>query len=842
MDQHHGESIYMEARRSHSYDESFLYYNEQQRQQQQHHHPQPTSALYRPFHTTGLPQQREGPPLTISRDDMALGTTVLSPLGRFRAQYEQQKQGRPFVPMVTPPDNDTDSVPFDQRMDDRVQKSHVYQHYMLSDRSAKPFDEISQEPMEDYQKPVIQSRVHGPHRSEAQETDFHQPPNHPVDPRFRLPPVRVSKPALDAGVEDEEGLQDEQHVYDSEPPSLKRITKQELHDLNLSPGSGKVSTLAHPPESPMHARMQGIEDAYEEFGNASIRGNTTEEDDSLFDFGEKQRQKHQAGRRNFKKKTLPSTGDETSEDGCVNEPSTSLALRSQEAWKRKSARQPKNKVDEAQHVSFSSNTPSVHRYNDTYTTEASTLGGASLNSEYTKSMESEVEDAIKDIFLIGTGTGNQPGRRKLKYRPDMRRRLRWEKTHPDDDTLESEDEPTGVKTEKRIVVHGAPPAKSASNGKQGNEDSRAIIRNITPREEKKEAEGDALLGAWNMVETGLQAVGAAFGIDAGDDETAATFDDSSRGQGYDSETIDTEQPKPTTRPSRKSRTSHRSSIEESYDSSGGQSRSSVKVKSPVPADSTFLDYWSDAILGNSRPTFDNDPSGKEAPGNGEEGKRSKQIVGTSPKTSLISSPKNGEKQGKVLPSLDKDLRLIELAVESARSFHKLRGLVYDESDVDIVADIKFIVADLQLPLGLIFQENDSGCWVTKVLTDGSAIKKSIQVGDQLAAIDGKSAIRLNVEDIAIAIRQKKSKPFELTFLRYIGPIRAAAGATVEEEGYEIKARLAAAEAEHTTKGRKHRKQKPKMVNGEAAANMEQTPEDSHLKDRRRFRLFGRKNR
>ena len=173
----------------------------------------------------------------------------------------------------------------------------------------------------------------------------------------------------------------------------------------------------------MHARMRGIDDTYEEFGNAS-KGNTTEEDDSLFDFGGKQRPKQQQqqgsqDRRNAKKKILPRVGDETSEDGG-DEPSASLALRTQEAWKRKSARQPKNNknintyTDESQqHVSFSATNPLIHRYNEN-ATEASTLAGASLNSEYTKSIESEVEDAIKDIFLIGSGTGNNPGRRKLK--------------------------------------------------------------------------------------------------------------------------------------------------------------------------------------------------------------------------------------------------------------------------------------------------------------------------------------------------------------------------------------------------------------------------------------------
>eukprot|EP00977_Amphora_coffeiformis_P003333 scaffold620_cov169-Amphora_coffeaeformis.AAC.3 len=881
MDVHSAETAYtMEARRSHSYDESFLYYGEGQQahhqQRNQDHPPLQTSKSAGDHRRPPLfqQQQREGPPWT-SRDDIALGTTVVSPLGRFRAQYEQQQQqqhGRPLIPTVSPTD-DAESVPFDQQSDDDDRHHHfnskprVYHPTLSSDRSAKPFDEESQGPMvEEYRKPVIQSRVHGPHRSPInKETDLSKQQQF-VDPRFHMPPVRVSKPALDAGVEDEDAPHDEQTEYDSEPPSLQQHGKHH-YQTHLSPGS----MLAHPSGSPMRARMRGIDDAYEEFGNASTKGNTTEEDDSLFDFGGKQRQKQQQqqanqNRRNAKKKFAPTGGDETSEDGG-NEPCTSLALRTQEAWKRKSARQPKNSNNtpaDEQHVSFSATNPLIHRYNEN-ATEVSTLAGASLNSEYTKSMESEVEDAIKDIFLIGSGTGNNPGRRKLN-RPDMRRRLRWEHAHPDDDndddTIESDDDDgaAATSTEKRIVVHGGPKANNAKGKPSSNNDnatsnknSRAIIRNITPRDEKKDTEGDALLGAWTVVESGLQAVGAALGIDGGDDETEMTFDDSR--QGYDSETIDTDQRKPSPRQTRgkTSKSARTSSMDLSSEySGGGQSRSSAEGEppsAPTPkttekksptAEGNLFDYWSSALLGNPPKPVANDSSGNESSSKGIEARRSSGAVGAASKNSIVSS-RSSEKQERTLPSLDKDLRLIELAVQSARSYHKMKGLVYDESDVDIVTDIKFIVVDLSLPLGLIFQENESGCWVTKVLTDGSAIKKSIQVGDQLAAIDGKSAIRLNVEDIAVAIRQKKSRPFELTFLRYIGPLRPASSVT-EEEGYEVKARLTAAESEQKARGRQLRKEKGNGSTRAAveAATDEQDVEDSPTREKRRFRFFGRK--
>jgi len=149
----------------------------------------------------------------------------------------------------------------------------------------------------------------------------------------------------------------------------------------------------------------------------------------------------------------------------------------------------------------------------------------------------------------------------------------------------------------------------------------------------------------------------------------------------------------------------------------------------------------------------------------------------------------GERRGRNLqpaPSLEEDVRLVDLALQAARSMHKLRGFEYDESnEINIASDIRFSVVDLSLPLGLIFQENETGCWVTKVLPDGSAAKcQFIEVGDQLAAIDGVSAIKMSVDDIAGLIRRKSSE-IELTFLRYVGPWRPAEG-TVAEEGYEVR--------------------------------------------------------
>ena len=68
-------------------------------------------------------------------------------------------------------------------------------------------------------------------------------------------------------------------------------------------------------------------------------------------------------------------------------------------------------------------------------------------------------------------------------------------------------------------------------------------------------------------------------------------------------------------------------------------------------------------------------------------------------------------------------------------------------------------------------ENDGGCFVTKIAPDGSAARSGgVEVGDQLAAINGQRSIKMKVEDIFASI-SKTPDPIvvQLAFVRYIGP-------------------------------------------------------------------------
>jgi hypothetical protein len=77
---------------------------------------------------------------------------------------------------------------------------------------------------------------------------------------------------------------------------------------------------------------------------------------------------------------------------------------------------------------------------------------------------------------------------------------------------------------------------------------------------------------------------------------------------------------------------------------------------------------------------------------------------------------------------------------------------------------------------VVFLENDGGCFVTQVSPDGSAARSGgVEVGDQLAAINGISSINMKVDDICTAISNAPdTKCVELMFVRYHGPFRPAA--------------------------------------------------------------------
>lgn len=73
--------------------------------------------------------------------------------------------------------------------------------------------------------------------------------------------------------------------------------------------------------------------------------------------------------------------------------------------------------------------------------------------------------------------------------------------------------------------------------------------------------------------------------------------------------------------------------------------------------------------------------------------------------------------------------------------------------------------------------------MTRILPSGNAAKTGgVELGDQLAAVNGVSAIKAKVDEVCTLVSETaESSAVELTFLRYIGPLRALPIETEEDE-------------------------------------------------------------
>lgn len=86
---------------------------------------------------------------------------------------------------------------------------------------------------------------------------------------------------------------------------------------------------------------------------------------------------------------------------------------------------------------------------------------------------------------------------------------------------------------------------------------------------------------------------------------------------------------------------------------------------------------------------------------------------------------------------------------------------------------------------MLFQEHEIGVWVSKVLPNGNASKKGVQHGDQLAAINGTSSVHSTIDEVAKRVSGTPTNmTVELTFLRYVGPLRPMPGSIIQE-GFEV---------------------------------------------------------
>ncbi len=209
-------------------------------------------------------------------------------------------------------------------------------------------------------------------------------------------------------------------------------------------------------------------------------------------------------RRGRRRATSESEGPEDDDDtslenayGGVPKRSSSLQERTQQAWaSRKSAavhRPHSISIKPGSVPVVEAETTSVPGQYDEDEITALTGGtgitgdpsfGGSLNSLYTKTIESEVEDAIKDLLLIGTGRATNPGRRPNNFQLDNKQTLK----DGEDNSSVLEDEATEF--------------TPLDDETEDMDDFR---------EEKKEGDNPIQL-MWEYMEGNLSVLGSAFGL------------------------------------------------------------------------------------------------------------------------------------------------------------------------------------------------------------------------------------------------------------------------------------------------------------------------------------------
>uniref|UniRef100_A0A7S4AN01 PDZ domain-containing protein n=1 Tax=Pseudo-nitzschia australis TaxID=44445 RepID=A0A7S4AN01_9STRA len=493
--------------------------------------------------------------------------------------------------------------------------------------------------------------------------------------------------------------------------------------------------------------------------------------------------------------------------------STSLQQRAHQAWK---SRQRKNssmrskhdndsRPNKGSHVSFgASNTiyrfepngPHQHQYRNEDKEDMSM--DRSLNSEYTKTLESEVEDMIKDILFIGNPNKNKPGRRKYRYKPDVRRKMKKK-------GIGSTTRNTGA----RVAGNGRLDVLHETNAEIAEDvASSASDSTLDVKKKHHDAINDLRFSKSKKIPTS-RSKHRSRRMNALDDKSSVgstlsrvSSVDSNTVETFQSEKNTTDDPMNTILGLVEGGMSIMSSAIgyalENYTKNEDQGNS-IDENKQIPSDYDIFKSCGISI-GDRKMMAEADTQTMTGVTDMSSKKRfagytdnansvivSKKVFGPTDTEGNFDSTSDAEEYDKRLiienknevnrhiMELERSSELSMLALFAARSVHKLQGVEYDESSVviDMHKEVKICPVTLKLPLGIIFLENDGGCFVTKVSPDGSAaLSRIVEVGDQLASINGISSIKMKVDDICDVVRNS-SNPTEikLIFLRYIGPFR-----------------------------------------------------------------------
>jgi hypothetical protein len=345
----------------------------------------------------------------------------------------------------------------------------------------------------------------------------------------------------------------------------------------------------------------------------------------------------------------------------------------------------------------------------------------SLNSEYTKTLESEVEDMIKDILFIGNSKISRPGRRKIRHKPDIRRRIKqrsvpnttvgkgdlgtlFENRIDSGDEDESDQppvyEPRWVmkKDSRERKTNKSDPSNDSTYSTEstrsrsqslsmGDDRSTASSRassvdtNTVATFQSERDTSDPLNVVMGFVEGGLTAMSSAIGFAMGDDESRAY---ESRGRQQD-----------------RARGTSTGPVQSSmdglniFDTCTGRQHGINTIDNTAISDVMGMlaqDLWFGPSLGKSR-SGSGQLRSMDSEGSYVIGNRTRSL-------DLGESRADDEEIAKRLLQLGSGSELSSLAVHAAHSVHKIQGVEFDESvSIDMYKDLKISSVQLKLPLG-----------------------------------------------------------------------------------------------------------------------------------------------
>ena len=331
-------------------------------------------------------------------------------------------------------------------------------------------------------------------------------------------------------------------------------------------------------------------------------------------------------------------------------------------------------------VSFDDKPDTVYHFEqeEDNTTQIS-ITDRSLNSEYTKSMDSEVEDIINDLFFLGSGAGRNPGRRPFKYHP-MNRSNKTAKRLKDEQITEIDEESTLFTFEDSTLNDNEVSGKEAKPERQtqvSSDRALSVDDGIQPKETKRIPD-DEFVAMWGFVEGSVSAVSEALGL------SAECVDSDETGK----KSSEVQQP---------------TEVKQSGSTPDGRVNNAADLMVGSSEESNASKVSARLILRqggvSSTPMIctRQEIAGKVQEENGFNENDSSTGEDVETKIS-VGGPHVDSTELTRSRSLENDPHLSELVLHAARIKHEINGCSYDEK-TDITTQVMFNVVKVGLPLG-----------------------------------------------------------------------------------------------------------------------------------------------